>query len=162
MARQEQAREDLLREATALVERIEIAFDDNRPHAVVGFRRDGAASIYFGEEPAYHFNARGELRRAYRDGQILKAERGCLVALARRGTETRIEMVGRLLSAEEAAVVIADLAARLTAFVQSLDASRFHGVGQVPATTDVLSRVRRLLNDLLAADIKIAQTPHAR
>ena len=70
MARDESDREDLLREATALVERIELAPADaaDDEHIVAGFRRDGALSIYFGADPVYHFNSAGELRRAYCDG----------------------------------------------------------------------------------------------
>ena len=71
-------REDLLREATALVERIELVphrdrqFDASEP-IVVGFRADGALSIFFGDDPVYQFNAAGELRRAYCDGLLFKA-----------------------------------------------------------------------------------------
>src|SRR5204863_2544475 len=78
MAREESSREDLLREATALVERIELipngSTSDGR--IVAGFRRNGALSVFFGEDPVYQFNAAGELRRAYTDGKLLKADRG--------------------------------------------------------------------------------------
>ncbi len=70
MARDESSREDLLREATALVERIELVPHATDPliaasdlfdkHIVAGFRRDGALSVFFGEDPVYHFNAEGE------------------------------------------------------------------------------------------------------
>ncbi len=82
MARDEQDREDLLREATALVERVELAPTDNEAgeHIVIGFRAGGAASVYFGGDTAYHFNSDGELRRAYADGLLYKADIGRLTS----------------------------------------------------------------------------------
>ena len=53
MARQEQEREDLLREAVALVERIEVQTAREQGTVVIGFRRDGAASVYF-DDPDGH------------------------------------------------------------------------------------------------------------
>ena len=47
MARQESNREDLLREATALVERVELHVPAFEEPIVVGFRRDGCASFLF-------------------------------------------------------------------------------------------------------------------
>ena len=64
MAREEQDREDLLREASALVERAEVALADGATRVVLGFRRDGCASFYFGSERAYQFNTDDALRRA--------------------------------------------------------------------------------------------------
>ena len=47
MAQRETNREDLLREATALVERAEIRIPGESEPIVVGFRRDGSASFFF-------------------------------------------------------------------------------------------------------------------
>ncbi|HEX3599001.1 MAG TPA: hypothetical protein VHU84_02590, partial [Lacipirellulaceae bacterium] len=77
MSREESQREDLIREATALVERIEISFDasvsndpDSPQQVIIGFRANGALSIFFGEDPVYQFNSAGDLRRAYWNGQL--------------------------------------------------------------------------------------------
>ena len=48
MARHEEDREDLLAEATALVERAELVVEGAAESVVIGFRRDGCASIYCG------------------------------------------------------------------------------------------------------------------
>src|SRR5437588_282047 len=88
MARETTDREDLLREATALVERAELAVADWPEPVVIGFRRDGAASIYFGGDPVYQFNARGELRRAFVADRLFKAEHGILAALDRQRSAT--------------------------------------------------------------------------
>ena len=93
MARQENPREDLLAEATALVERAELRIAGFAEPIVVGFRRNGAASIYFGQDAAYHFNTANELRRAFIGGTLYKADRGRLAALVRRRTAAEVELV---------------------------------------------------------------------
>ena len=68
MAKQQQDKEDILREATALVNRIEIQFSQktaSKESVFVGFRRDGAISCFFGADPVYQFNTRHEIRRGY-------------------------------------------------------------------------------------------------
>ena len=74
MARRESDREDLLREATALVERAELTIEGFDEPIVVGFRRDGSASFFFGADPVYQFNTAFELRRAFVVGLLYKAE----------------------------------------------------------------------------------------
>src|SRR5215212_742956 len=119
MARDESSREDLLREATALVERIEL-----RPRAtdfstaasklidqpiVAGFRRDGALSIFFGEDRVYQFNPAGELRRAYCNGKLLKATRGRLASLDRARTQHEVQLARHELSAIEEAEFLSQM-----------------------------------------------------
>ena len=42
-------------EATALVERVELKLPDADDRVVVGFRRNGCASVFFGPDPVYQF-----------------------------------------------------------------------------------------------------------
>ena len=86
-------REDLIRTATALVQRVELAVDGFPDLLVIGFRRDGAASLFLGEDPVYQFNARGELRRAFQAGKLVKAESGRLVELTRQRADKRVDML---------------------------------------------------------------------
>src|SRR5262245_23531542 len=109
MARQESAREDILREATALVERVELQVPNAPEHVVVGFRRNGAASVFFGADPVYQFNEAGELRRAYVGGELYKAERGGLVALCRERGEREVALVRRELANDEMRAVLGAL-----------------------------------------------------
>jgi hypothetical protein len=161
MAREESPREDLLREAIALVERIELApaGSADGEHVVAGFRRDGGLSIYFGSDPAYHFNSRGELRRAFCGGLLIKAERGRLVSLDRNRQVDEVQLVRRPLADREQTEYIADLARRMDVFAQQCDSNEWVTVGRVPADTDVLGRVR----DWLAQhrDFVIASSPNA-
>lgn len=149
-------------DATALSERVEIATANDAPHVVIGFRTDGAASIYFGDEAAYHFNARSELRRAYLGGRLLKAQRGRLVALTRSRTEQRVELLSHELGDTETIQIIHDLMARISTLRSDLDSGCATAIAQVPDTIPVLDRARKLLNDLLGAPLQIARLPNAR
>jgi|tagenome__1003787_1003787.scaffolds.fasta_scaffold20737094_2 hypothetical protein len=156
MAREESGREDLLREATALVERIELrprttdlsiaASNLSDEPIVAGFRRDGALSIFFGDERVYQFNAAGELRRAFCDGKLLKATRGRLAALGRVRREHEVQLVRHELSSAEEAEFLSQMEDHLQNFSRSIDANTFEVTGQVPSDIDVLSRLRNWLS----------------
>jgi hypothetical protein len=161
VAKYEQPREDLLAEATALVERIELALPAESANVVIGFRNIGAASLYFGEDPAYHFNAAGELRRAYLDGQLLKAERGQLITMTRQRHAGGVQLHSRALTAAESKDLLDALSRRVTALERNLADGCFQIVGQVPSGADVVARAHRLLADL-AAGISIAPSPRVQ
>lgn len=161
MARSEHDREDLLREATALVERVELQTVRETEPLVIGFRRDGCASVYFGQDPAYHFNARNELRRAYVAGQLWKADGRRLIAIDRERTDNEVQLITRELPLEVQDAALAGLHKRLAQLADDLAAPANHSViGQVPADADVLARVRAWLA-ALDAPIVIALRPHA-
>jgi hypothetical protein len=159
MAQQEQDREDLLREATALVERVELRVEGFAEPVIVGFRRGGEASVYFGPEPVYQFNARNELRRAFISAQLVKAERGCLVELERRRSATQVQLVRHEWDAERTAALLAKLRDDLSQLAAQLDARFYQLVGEVPVGGDVVSRVRQWLA-VLPPQIAVAPAPN--
>lgn len=169
MAREESNREDLLREATALVERIELILpgygSSSEPnhlagqHVVAGFRPDGALSVFFGEDPVYQFNAVAELRRAYRGGLLFKAVRGRLVSLERIRHLDRIELRSRDLSDTQQADFVKQMADHLHELAHQLGRKGIEIVGQVPADADVRGRVRSWL--ARHRNWHVAQRPNA-
>jgi hypothetical protein len=161
MARQERPREDLLAEAGALVERAELAVPGEPAPVTVGFRRDGCASVYFGAEPAYHFNTAGQLRRAFLDDRLLKAEAGRLVALRRERMPGEVALLRHELSDPEQAAVLAALDARLARLATALQAGEAAPLRQVPDGGDVVGRFLRWLAGL-SRPIGVAAAPHAR
>ena len=164
MARQEQDKEDLLREATALIERVELAtttHDGVRHTVVVGYRRDGAPSYFFGADPVYQFNAKREIRRGFHGGKLLKAEQGRLVELTRKRTDTKTILERRELTEAETAAILDDARLRLSALVAHWLSDGYTVVGQVPTEGDVMQRVIADTEMLLAAELKIAAKPNA-
>src|SRR5262245_59756620 len=122
MARREADREDLMREATALRQRIELQIPGEPEPVVAGFRDDGRLSLYFGPDPAYHFDAAGRLRRAYCDGHLYRSQGNTLARLVRersaaettlRRSDLRPDELGRFLDALH--VCITNLAAAVQA-----------------------------------------------
>jgi hypothetical protein len=161
MSRRESDREDLLREATALVERAELKVAGFEEPVVVGFRRDGSASFFFGAERVYQFNTARELRRAYIGGLLYKAERGRLVSLARERTEAAIVLNRIDVSDNEAAEIVASLCRQLLALHGALAARQFEVIGQVPVDVDVVRRIIEWLATM-PERINIARAPNVR
>ncbi len=141
MSRQAQDREDLLREATALLERAELRVDGCDDPLIVGFRRNGAASFYFGADPVFQFNAECELRRCYFTGRLVKAEEGTLFWLDRVRTADESILQRTQLAASELELLSEQVASRLETLGSDLRSGRFELVGQVPKNADVIGRV---------------------
>jgi hypothetical protein len=164
MAREEHDREDLLREATALVERIELAPPGDgggeSEHVVIGFRAAGAMSIFFGGETAFHFNSGCELRRAYAGGLLYKAEHGGLVSLERVRRENEVQLMRRSISNEGQAEFLAAIEGQLKKVLDQIRQSGLVTVGQVPAEVDVLSRALEWLER--DGPLAVAQSAHVR
>lgn len=159
--RQERDREDLLAEATALVERIELSLPGVDQHVVVGFRANGAASVYFGQDAAYQFNSAGELRRAFVAGRLFKAENRRLVALHRQRSPGEVALVHHDLTPAETSELLAAVRGNLESVREALNTERFTIVGQVPGDADVTGRVKTWLEQLTLPPT-IAARPHAQ
>jgi hypothetical protein len=158
MARHEEQREDLLREATALVERVELRIPGSTESIVAGFRRDQSASVFFGQQLVYQFNSANELRRAFANEQLYKAECGRLVQLTRNRTSDEVQLLQHEVSAAETADFLAHAAARLAELNTALKSGQFQIVGQVPNYADVIGHVRNWLAKL-PASISLADRP---
>jgi hypothetical protein len=128
-------------------------------HLVIGFRRGGDVSIFYGSDPILQFNAANELRRAYRPGRLVKAERGKLIELERRRTGTEVQLVRRELEEEETRKFLAEERVWLEELRGKLDAKAFEVVGCVPQDADVVGRARIWLAGL-GSEINIAKRPN--
>jgi hypothetical protein len=159
MSRHESDREELLREATALVERAELTVPGEAEPIVVGFRRDGAASFFFGADPVYQFNAAGELRRAYVSGLLYKAERGRLVSLQRERSESATHLVRGEISLEATAEFLLAVHQRLTRLQEAIGSGSVVVIGQVPVAGNLLTRISDWLAKL-PTQLSIARVPN--
>ena len=145
MARIETDCEDLLREATALVDRAELRVAGEAEPVTVGFRKGGALSVYFGGEAVYQFNAAGQLRRAFVDGLLYKSERGRLVALRRERTPTQVVLQSTQLGDAETTALVTAARDHLRRLELALDQGTFELVGQVTTISDFVSHLRQWL-----------------
>jgi hypothetical protein len=155
------SREDLMAEAVALVERVELTIDSGGGPIVIGFRKDGCASFYFDQDPVYQFNTAGELRRAYLQGKRYKADKGALVALDKRRAAEEVQLVRQELSPAETAEILAEGKRRLEALQAALEARRFKIAGQVPQGADITGRALAWLT-ALPRPLVLARVPNAR
>ncbi|NOY41645.1 MAG: hypothetical protein GXP26_07415 [Planctomycetes bacterium] len=159
MARYAQDREDLLRDAKALRHRVELRITDDDRSTIVfaGFRMHGALSLYFDQDPAYHFNSSKQLRRAYWEGQIVKAELGQLVALRTSRTEAAVVMLRHEMTADEQQQFCDQLTDRLQILADRLQKNHFEITGVVPEGSDVVDRLKTWLDQFQS--VLIAETP---
>ena len=158
MAKQEHARENLLAEATALVERVDLNVSGIDDHVVVGFRTNGCGSIYFGEQPVYQFNRKNELRRALVGETLFKSQHGRIVALRRRRVNGQLELRRHDLEDREAATFLATMQSRLVQLRRALEAGQFSCNGQVPEGAELIGRAAHWLAELCRG-ARIATSP---
>lgn len=157
--RHEQDREDLMAEATALVERAELMVPPWTEPITIGFRRDGSSTFYFGPEEVYQFNSRHQLRRAFHEGQLFKAVDGKLAQLRRERTPTAVHLLRRDLTPEETADRLQRVQTVLSQLVAACREGRVTLVAQIPPETDVVQRMLSISDALLKAEI--AEKPNA-
>ena len=159
MAKEEHDREDLLAEAKTLIERVRLEIPGHVEPVIVGFRPDGSVSFYFGAQPAYHFTSSGQLRRAFADDFLYKAEQGRLVSLRRDRTPEAVNLLRHVLDAIEQQAFIDCARQHLQALHAALTASKFTITGQVPADGNLIEHIESWLDEF-ANTFEIAARPH--
>lgn len=160
MTRHEQYREDLLAEATALVERAEFRIAGEPEPVIVGFRRNGAASVYFGQDVAYHFNTGNQLRRAFIDGRLIKADAGRLASLARMRTSDETQLVRHDLDQAESTALLAEMSKRMAQLHDHLVSGQAALLREVSEIGGVTGRIVNWLRHL-PNPIEVAHSPRA-
>jgi hypothetical protein len=154
-------REDILREATALVERVELEIPGFAEPIACGFRRDGSVSLFFGADPVFQFNTACELRRAFVGGRIHKVERGRLIAFTKERTAREVALIRHELTDDEAYTLLTTMQSHLCHLREALAGNHYTVVGQVPSEADICVRVSRWLK-ALPERIGIAQQSNVR
>lgn len=160
MAREEQDREDILAEASGLVARTEILTQLIADPIVFGFRKNGALSLFVGQDEVYQFTTDYRLRRGYFSGQLLKAESGRLVALTRERSAAETRLVRHELNSSDQARFLQQARTRLDEVLHLLDGGHFAVTGTVSADgDDVVARVREVLRRF-PSELRVADAPH--
>ena len=156
MAQNESDREDLMQEATALEPRIELRMPGEPEPVVIGRRRDGHYSFYFGPDPVYHFDPQGRLRRAFVGDKLYRTEQTTLAQLTRTRTAAATELERHDLSADELAQFLANMRSRLQRFADEIDAGKGEVLQSIPFNSDFLLELRPVLAHALMADPPLA------
>lgn len=161
MARDAHDREDLLRDATSYVSRVQLVveFRSGPSEVFVGFHSSGAVSFYFDQDPVYHFNPSAELRRAFVEDLLVKSETGRLVEMRRQRTDDEVAMVRHKLSDSEQMEFCSRAERKLQELSDALANKRFDVSGSVLAdpSEDIIARIA---NYLVRSDsIRIASSP---
>lgn len=162
MARHETEREDLLREATALRRRGEWRVPGEHNPVTAGFRDGGECSIYFGEDPCYHFDAAGGLRRAYCEGRLYRTQGTTLAELTRVRTPEETQLQRRDLSGDEVAEFLTRLRDRLAGLHAALAGGSTILLRQVPEDCDPGVELTAWLAHRLSGPIVLAAAIRGR
>lgn len=151
MAKQED-REDLMREAVALPDRVELSVDGFESLITIGFRSNSAMSIFIGQDPVYQFDPEGRLRRAFVDGLLYRSQHTTLAMLKRERTETQTLLL-RTDLADDALLKFRDTMRRsLELLEQKLESTAFRAVRSVPESVCHISRIQTALASVLRAE----------
>ncbi len=158
MARQESDREDLMREATALVRRAELWYPGRAEDAPVtaGFRRDGRLSLFFGADPVYQFDEQHRLRRAYVAGFLYRTQGQTLARLERQRTSEETLLLRHDLSDEELTDFRTTAAGILQELQTALETKQVQVRAQIPEDDDLLPDLETALEAILEQDIPLA------
>ncbi len=141
MARHEAGREDLMAEATALRQRAELVLEGRSEAIVAGFRPDGHWSLYFGKDPAYHFDAAGCLRRAFVGGDLYRSQGHTLARLNRSRTDLAVELARRDLEPGELEQFLSRMTDLLAELKMALERGSASVVRQIPEGDDFVSKL---------------------
>ncbi len=156
MARQEADREDLIAEATALVERAEFSVPGLAQPVTAGRRRSGGWSIYFGGDPCYHFDDAGRLRRAFAEGKLYRTQGETLAELVRIRTAEATELRRRDLDAEELAAFLMNVTRELEQLRDELKTGGACCTRSVPADCEIARMLSAELERIVNRPLRLA------
>jgi len=145
MARHEHDREDLMREAVALVDRVELSIAGFEEFITIGFRANSAMSIFIGQDPVYQFDSEGRLRRAFVDGLLYRSQEITLAMLKRERTETETRLLRTDLDVDSLLAFRETMHNSLEVLYQKLDAGQFTTIRNVPEAADHIPRIQTAL-----------------
>jgi hypothetical protein len=141
MARHEVDREDLMTDATALRQRIELVMDGESEPIVAGVKSNGYVSVYFGADPAYHFDAAGGLRRAFVEGLLYRSQGNTLARLSRTRTAQTVDLARHDLEPAELEHFLASMETRLGHLQAALERGAVKITRQVPENENLIIRL---------------------
>ncbi|TWU09640.1 hypothetical protein CA54_48820 [Symmachiella macrocystis] len=141
MAVHESDREDLMKEATALRRRCELSLPDDDNTVIAGFHEDGRFSLFFGADPAFHFDDVGRLRRGFCCGDLYRTQGKTLARLTRHREAGKSHLLRHDLTPEELATFLGTMDQRLIHLQDCLQSDSFIMGQQIPATPSLIPNI---------------------
>ena len=149
MATNESPREDLIREATALIERAELQLSPDSPLITIGYRRNNAFSLFIDQDPVYQFDPDCRLLRAFVNGLLYRSQQTTLARMQRQRSAAQTILNRTDLSAEQLMEFRQNMAQHLARILQAIEAGQFSIVRQIPDQFEVAVRVSATLRAIL-------------
>jgi len=146
MSRNEADREDLMAEATALRERVELVVPGEPEHVIAGFRDNGVFALYFGPDPVFQFDAQGRLRRAFVEGDLYRSQSTTLARLTRTRSAGEVNLVRHDLDSDELSRFLSAMHDKLSRLYSALEHGTTQVIRQVPPQAVLLPRLLRAVD----------------
>jgi len=162
MAQHEDDREDLMREAVALPDRVEFSAGGFESLITIGFRSNSAMSIFIGQDPVYQFDSVNRLRRAYVAGLLYRSQHTTLAMLQRTRTDTQTLLL-RTDLADDALQAFRDtMRYSLELLEQKLKSGDFQVVRSLPESVCHIARIQSALAGIRLAESWLSPTIRRR
>ncbi len=152
MVRHEEDREDLIREAVALPDRVELSVTGFDELITIGFRPNSAMSVFIGQDTVYQFDPDGRLRRAFVDSLLYRSQHATLAMLRRERTESQTLLLRTDLGDAELVTFRETMRRLLNLLHQKLTCSEYELLRSVPESVSHFSRILAALDTVLAVD----------
>ncbi|MCR9198137.1 MAG: hypothetical protein NXI04_05810 [Planctomycetaceae bacterium] len=163
MARHEHDKEDLIADATVLVDRAEYRL----PRGIldgclvtVGFRDSDQLSVYFEQDPFYQYDADGRLRRGLEDGYLYRSQTQTLARMHRERDRNQTMLIRHDLTTDELAAFRQRMRTRITGLADVLASASVTRGRHVLVSDDFEERLQQRLvtimelgEDFLSAQI---------
>lgn len=141
MAKNETDREDLMREAIALTERVELRVPGFDEFVTVGFRKNSAMSVFVSQDPVYQFDPEGRLRRAFVDGFLYRSQHVTVARLQRVRTAEATQLLRYDLAVDELQVFHDAMRKTLAELLHQFQKNSVSVVRAVPQDSDLLPKI---------------------
>ena len=152
MARHEHDKEDLIADATVLVDRAEYQLPRNTLDGCLvtaGFRASDQLSVYFDQDPFYQYDADGRLRRGLEDSYLYRSQTQTLARMHRERDRNHTMLIRHDLTADELAAFRQRMRTRLARFAEALTAASVTRGRQVLVSDDFEERLQQRLTTIL-------------
>ena len=156
MARNEQDREDLMKEATALVRRMEFSVNQQEETIFAGYKRNGSLSIYLHPDLVYHFDDQCRLRRAFIAPYLYRTEGDSLTRLERVRTETTSQLAAVKLRPENLSLFQKEMIDHLEKLKIAFTANQVNIHQQIPEDVNLIQELTESIEAVIRQQGKLS------